>query len=52
MNDLDYILHGATLNQIPSGEFFPLEGIKTNVVGIDNELRVSVTISENHQLLD
>tara|TARA_A200000113_G_C8823015_1_gene341112 strand:- start:91 stop:1104 length:1014 start_codon:yes stop_codon:yes gene_type:complete len=35
---VDYIFHAAALKQVPSCEFFPLEAIKTNVIGTDNLL--------------
>ncbi|ASA23808.1 polysaccharide biosynthesis protein [Paenibacillus donghaensis] len=38
MHDVDYIFHAAALKQVPSCEFFPLESVKTNVLGTDNVL--------------
>ncbi len=38
MNGVDYIFHAAALKQVPSCEFFPLEALKTNVLGTDNVL--------------
>ena len=35
---VDYIVHAAALKQVPSCEFFPLEAIKTNIVGTENVL--------------
>lgn len=38
VNGVDYIFHAAALKQVPSCEFFPLEAVKTNVLGADNVL--------------
>lgn len=38
MHDVDYIFHAAALKQVPSCEFFPLEAVKTNVLGTENVL--------------
>ncbi len=42
MHDVDYIFHAAALKQVPSCEFFPLEAVKTNVLGTDNVLNVAI----------
>jgi UDP-glucose 4-epimerase len=42
MYDVDYIFHAAALKQVPSCEFFPLEAVKTNVIGTDNVLTSAI----------
>lgn len=42
MNDVDYVFHAAALKQVPSCEFFPLEAVKTNVIGTDNVLSAAI----------
>lgn len=42
MKDVDYIFHAAALKQVPSCEFFPLEAVKTNVIGTDNVLTAAI----------
>ena len=39
---VDYIFHAAALKQVPSCEFFPMEAVKTNVIGTDNVLEVAI----------
>ncbi len=41
INGVDYIFHAAALKQVPSCEFFPLEAVKTNIIGTDNVLTVA-----------
>jgi len=42
MKGVDFIFHAAALKQVPSCEFFPLEAVKTNVIGTDNVLTVAI----------
>jgi UDP-glucose 4-epimerase len=42
MNGVDYIFHAAALKQVPSCEFFPMEAVKTNVIGTDNILTAAI----------
>ena len=42
MNDVDYVFHAAALKQVPSGEFFPMETYKTNVVGTENSVKAAI----------
>ncbi len=42
MHGVDYIFHAAALKQVPSCEFFPLEAVKTNVLGTDNVLSAAI----------
>jgi len=42
MHSVDYIFHAAALKQVPSCEFFPLEAVKTNVLGTDNVLTAAI----------
>lgn len=46
MKDVDYVFHAAALKQVPSCEFFPLEAVKTNVIGTDNVLTCAI----NHKV--
>ena len=42
MPGVDYVFHAAALKQVPSCEFFPIEAVKTNVLGTDNVLSAAV----------
>lgn len=41
MQNVDYVFHAAALKQVPSGEFFPMEIVKTNVYGSENLVRAA-----------
>lgn len=42
MHGVDYIFHAAALKQVPSCEFFPIEAVKTNVLGTENVLTAAI----------
>lgn len=42
MSGVDYVFHAAALKQVPSCEFFPLEAVKTNVLGTENVLNSAI----------
>ena len=42
MYGVDYIFHAAALKQVPSCEFFPMEAVKTNIIGTDNVLTAAI----------
>lgn len=42
MHGVDYVFHAAALKQVPSCEFFPLEAVKTNVLGTENVLTAAI----------
>ena len=42
---VDYIFHAAALKQVPSCEFYPMEAVKTNILGVENLLDCAI---ENH----
>ena len=43
MHGVDYVFHAAALKQVPSCEFFPLEAVKTNILGTDNVLSAAIS---------
>lgn len=42
MEGVDYVFHAAALKQVPSCEFFPMEAVRTNVIGTDNVLHAAM----------
>ncbi|MEB2492989.1 nucleoside-diphosphate sugar epimerase/dehydratase [Peribacillus frigoritolerans] len=42
MHGVDYVFHAAALKQVPSCEFFPLEAVKTNILGTENVLTAAI----------
>jgi len=43
MHGVDYVFHAAALKQVPSCEFFPLEALRTNVLGTENVLNAAIS---------
>ena len=43
MNGVNYVFHAAALKQVPSCEFFPLEAVRTNVLGTENVLEAAIS---------
>ena len=41
--DVDYVFHSAALKQVPSCEFYPIQAVKTNVLGTENVLNAAIT---------
>ena len=44
MHGVDYVFNAAALKQVPSCEFFPMEAVKTNVIGTDNVLTAAIDV--------
>ena len=42
MHNVDLVFHAAALKQVPSCEFFPMEAVKTNIIGADNVIDAAV----------
>ena len=43
MHGVDYVFHAAALKQVPSAEFFPIEAVKTNILGTENVLDAAIS---------
>lgn len=48
MHNVDHIFHAAALKQVPSCEFFPIEAVKTNVLGTENVLTAAIEAGVNN----
>lgn len=44
MRGVDYVFHAAALKQVPSCEFFPMEAVRTNIIGTDNVLNAAIKL--------
>ena len=42
LRDVDYVFHAAALKQVPSCEFYPMEAVRTNVLGAENVMRAAI----------
>jgi UDP-N-acetylglucosamine 4,6-dehydratase len=42
LSDVDYVFHAAALKQVPSCEFYPIEAVKTNILGTENVLNAAI----------
>jgi len=42
MNEVDFVFHAAALKQVPSCEFYPMQAVKTNVIGTENVLNSAI----------
>ena len=42
MPGVDYVFHAAALKEVPSCEFFPMEAVRTNVIGTDNVIHAAI----------
>jgi UDP-N-acetylglucosamine 4,6-dehydratase len=42
LHDVDYVFHAAALKQVPSCEFYPMEAVRTNVIGAENTMRAAI----------
>jgi len=46
MGGADYVFHAAALKQVPSCEFFPIQAVKTNILGAENVIKGAIANSE------
>ena len=44
LRGVDYVFHAAALKQVPSCEFFPMQAVKTNILGTENVIAASIAI--------
>ena len=49
--DVQYVFHAAALKQVPSCEFYPLESVKTNIIGTENVIEESIAHSVRKMIL-
>ena len=42
MKDVDFVFHAAALKQVPSCEFYPMQAVKTNILGTENVLNAAI----------
>lgn len=45
MRGVDFVFHAAALKQVPSCEFFPIEAVKTNILGTENVVQSAIRAS-------
>ena len=43
LNNVDYVFHAAALKQVPSCEFYPIQAVKTNIIGTENVLNAAIS---------
>ena len=51
LSGVDYVFHAAALKQVPSCEFYPMEAVRTNVMGAENVVRASIAKGVNRCVL-
>ena len=51
MHGVDYVFHAAALKQVPSCEFFPVEAVKTNILGTENVLTAAIEAGIRRRIL-